>query len=360
MADEQARAQARAHAGGFLIAGIAADRRPADRELLDFIEEISPFGVILFSRNLPDHEGVLALTGALRRRFPDLALAIDHEGGRVHRLPPPFTRFPPALSMARHGDPGLVREAARAQARELRAAGFDINFAPVLDIHTNPDNPIIGNRAFGTTPEEVIHNALPYLQGLSEGGVLGCAKHFPGHGDTAADSHLELPRVGHDRDRLLSVEMAPFARAIEQGVAMIMTAHVLYDALDGERPASLSKAVVGDILRGRLGYRGVVVSDDLDMKAITAERSVGEAAVEAIDAGSDLVLVCQSEQSVTEARGAIAEAIAEGRLPRATVEAAARRRAKLASRIRKLRRAAPPDPSVIGTAVHRDLAARLA
>ena len=336
MADDTARAQANAQAGAFLIVGISGDHTPESQELFDFIDEISPFGVILFTRNLPDLDTTLALTGALRRRFPDLVLTVDHEGGRVHRLPPPFTRFPPALAMARRGDPGLVREAARAQALELRAAGLDVNFAPVLDIDTNPNNPIIGDRAFGRTPEEVIHNALPYLQGLAEGGVLGCAKHFPGHGDTAADSHLELPRVRHDRDRLRSVEMAPFARALEQGVAMVMTAHVVYESLDPQRPASLSREIIEEILRRQLGFRGAVVSDDLDMKAIPAE-----------------------ERSVVEARDTIADAIVGGRLSQAVVEAAGRRRAKLASRIGRLRRV-PPDPAVIGAAAHRQLADRLA
>jgi len=261
--------------------------------------------------------------------------------------------------MARRGDPGLLREVARYQARELRAAGFHVNFAPVLDIHTNPDNPVIGDRAFGTTPEEVIHNALPYLQGMTEGGIVGCGKHFPGHGDTRSDSHLELPYVDHDSDRLSQVEMRPFARAIAQGIPMIMSAHVVYRALDPELPASLSAKVIDGWLRRALGFGGVVVSDDLEMRAIADRYSIGEAAVQAVLAGSDVVLVCKTAALVYEAREALATAIAEGRIGRATLAAAERRRRKLVQRVAKLGKIVA-ERDAIGAQEHASLASRFA
>jgi beta-N-acetylhexosaminidase len=359
MATAAASEEALARASRFLVVGVDENGTGEVAPILDFLGEVEPLGVILFARNIPDADQLLALNSAIAHHYPELILFIDHEGGRVDRMPAPFTHFAPALDMARAGDPGLLRDVARFQARELRAAGFHANFAPVLDIHTNPDNPIIGDRAFGTTPEEVIHNALPYMQGLAEGGIVGCGKHFPGHGDTTCDSHLELPHVDQPADRLHSVEMRPFARAIAQGVPMIMTAHVVYHGLDAERPASLSPTIIGDWLRGRLGFSGVVVSDDLEMRAVADHYSVGEAAVEAVRAGSDIVLVCKTASLVREALVGLAAAIDEGRIGAAALAAAERRRRKLIQRVRKL--AGPPvDTALIGAQEHSELASRFA
>jgi len=348
-----------AEASRFLVVGVDEQGDGDLAATREFLSEIDPFGVILFARNMPDCQSLLALTAAVAATVPAALLCIDHEGGRVDRLPRPFTHFPPVLQMARRGDPGLLREVARYQARELRAAGFHVNFAPVLDIHTNPDNPVIGDRAFGTTPEEVIHNALPYLQGMTEGGIVGCGKHFPGHGDTRSDSHLELPYVDHDSDRLSQVEMRPFARAIAQGIPMIMSAHVVYRALDPELPASLSAKVIDGWLRRALGFGGVVVSDDLEMRAIADRYSIGEAAVQAVLAGSDVVLVCKTAALVYEAREALATAIAEGRIGRATLAAAERRRRKLVQRVAKLGKIVA-ERDAIGAQEHASLASRFA
>jgi beta-N-acetylhexosaminidase len=359
MADSRPEGTENAQAGQFLIMGIEGPETLETRENLDFIEEINPFGVILFKRNVPDLATTLALTAAIAERTPDALLSIDHEGGRVHRLPEPFTLFPAALVQARRGDPGLVREIARAQAAELRAAGFHMSFAPCLDVFTNPANTVIGDRAFGQTPEEVIHNAMPYFQGLTEGGILGCGKHFPGHGDTVIDSHLELPRVEHDLARLRSLEMVPFARAIAQGFPMIMSAHIVCSALDPELPASLSPIVLGDHLRTALGFTGVIVSDDLEMKAIGNHFPIGEAAVRAVEAGTDLLLVCRTPGLVREARDSLAIAINKGRLSPALLSQARRRRSKLQRRAAKLANLAV-DAAVIGSERHRRLASDLA
>jgi beta-N-acetylhexosaminidase len=350
----------RERAGRYLIVGIDPGGTGELGPCLELLDETRPLGVILFARNVPSLEATLALTSALIEYSPGLLLAIDHEGGRVHRLPQPFTKFPPMLRLARSGDPGLLREVARAQADELRAAGFHINFAPVLDVHTNPDNPIIGDRAFGATPEEVIHHALPYLQGLTEGGIIGCGKHFPGHGDTSVDSHLELPRIDHDLGRLQSLELVPFARAIAQGVPMIMTAHILCPALDPEVPASLSRTVVDGWLRGRLGFRGAVVSDDLEMRAIADHWGIGDAAVRAVQAGSDIVLVCKTPERVREAHAAIAKALAVGNISSAEEIAAERRRQKIERRVRKACSAPRPHVEIIGAHAHRELTSRYA
>lgn len=349
----------RAAAGDLLIVGLPPNDIGSEEEALDFIEEIKPWGVILFARNAPSSEAFLSLTARIAQRFPEVAVSIDHEGGRVNRLPLPFTRFPPMLACARAADPGVLREIAHCQGAELRAAHIDISYAPLLDVHSNPDNPIIGDRAFGCTPEEVIHNALPYAQGLAEAGVVACGKHFPGHGDTLLDSHLDLPRVEHTVERLRSLEMAPFVAAIRQGIPMIMTAHVLYTALDAELPASLSRNVVTGWLREALGYRGVVVTDDLEMKAVADRFGTGEAAVLAVRAGSDVLLVCNTPDRAREARDALAAAISGGAIGAAALADAAARRSKLAKRISKLR-ALRTSLDAIGATSHRSLASRLA
>src|SRR5439155_8944763 len=180
----------------------------------------------------------------------------------------------------------------RAIGDELRALGVDIDFAPVLDVHTNPANPVIGERAFGRDAATVARRALAFARGLDAAGVLACGKHFPGHGDTDTDSHLELPRIDHDWDRLEKVELLPFRRAAAAGLPIIMTAHVVFAALDAQRPATLSEQVITGLLRGKLGYRGVIVSDDLDMRAIAGHMGADHAAVAAVRAGCDVLLLC--------------------------------------------------------------------
>ena len=346
-------------AGQFFVVGFPGPDEWGIEQVASYVEQIRPFGVILFARNTQSLEEVVELTSALSARFPELAISIDHEGGRVDRMPEAFTKFPPALEIAGREDPSLFREVARAQAYELRSAGIHINFAPVLDIHTNPDNPVIGDRAFGRTPEQVIHNALPYAQGLLEGGVIPCAKHFPGHGDTSCDSHHMLPSIAHEKNRLESLEMVPFVRAIGEGIPMIMTAHVVCEALDLELPASLSRTIVGEWLRERLRYRGVVATDDLDMRAITNDFSASEAAVLAVLAGSDLLLQCNSVERALEAHEGLARAIADQQIGLAACKDAAMRRTRLQKRIRSLASVEIPADA-IGAAGHRDLASRCA
>jgi beta-N-acetylhexosaminidase len=353
-------AAAAAQAGRLLIIGLPGPE--LDDEARRLLAEIDPLGVILFRRNITGTAQVTELNRQIREGRTGFLLCIDHEGGRVHRMSKDFTHFPPALTMARAADPGLLRDVGRAHAAELRAAGFNLDFAPVLDVHTNPDNPVIGDRAFGTTPEEVIHNALPYLQGLTEGGILGCGKHFPGHGDTSLDSHLELPvlsKATHDLARLRSLELRPFARAIAQGVPMLMTAHVVVEALDASAPATLSPKVIDGLLRGELGYQGYVVSDDLEMKAVADHYSVGRAAVMSMVAGCDGCLVCATPSLIREAHEALTKAIADGELPARRVEAASRRREKLLSKLARLERTAVPS-DCIGCNAHTELASRAA
>jgi beta-N-acetylhexosaminidase len=326
---------------------------------------------IVFKRNLAvtddglcDLDALVALTGELHRRAPDgtpALIAIDQEGGVVQRVREPATRWPAMASFDRlgaSGDAALAEQIGRAMGDELAALGFDIDFAPVLDIHTNPANPIIGNRAFGTEPEAVIRRALAFARGLDAAGVLACGKHFPGHGDTSTDSHLELPRIDHAWDRLEQVELLPFRRAAAAGLPMIMTAHVVFAALDATRPATLSPAVVTGVLRDRLGYRGVIVSDDLDMQAIAGHMGADVAAVAAVRAGCDVLLLCKREDHQVAAEAAlIHEAERDSELRRQIGAAAHRVREMKQAHI--ARAAARPGREVVGSATHRALAAQL-
>ncbi|RMG14502.1 MAG: beta-N-acetylhexosaminidase [Deltaproteobacteria bacterium] len=281
-----------------------------------------PGGVILFRRNLRDAEQVIRLIASIRHAAPSpLWISIDQEGGRVARLRGIASDLPP---MGHLDGPEAAAAAGRLLARELLALGFDLDFAPVVDVLTNPDNPVIGDRAFGATPEVVIERALPFLEALQAGGVAACAKHFPGHGDTRLDSHRDLPRVEHDRQRLEAVELPPFAAAIRAGVATIMTAHVVLETIDPERPATLSPPVLS-ILRRDLGFDGLCPSDDLEMGAIARRLPIPEAAVQALAAGVDQVLICHSAGEQRAALDALVDAVRTGRLSRARLEEAAAR-----------------------------------
>jgi len=261
---------------GFLGTSVTPD-------LASFIKQYKPGGVILFSRNLESVEQIVDLTNGLQACSPHspLLISIDQEGGRVSRLPKGFTIFPPCDVLGRCNSSELAYAAAATIAKELRAVGVNMNMAPVLDVNSNPDNPVIGDRAFGTTPDVVCELGSATAAGLQDNKVVACGKHFPGHGDTNTDSHKELPVVEASRERLEAVEFPPFRRAVEQGVASMMTAHVLYRALDPELPATLSPAIITKFLRQELRYDGVVLTDDLEMHAIIGHCGVEDAAVRA-------------------------------------------------------------------------------
>ncbi|MCY3955147.1 MAG: beta-N-acetylhexosaminidase [Nitrospira sp.] len=286
------------------------------REFLDWLQECRPGGVILFSRNLVDPEQVARLTNALQEHAPNfpLLMAIDEEGGAVSRLPQGFTTFPPAARVAACQSPGVVYEAAAVTAQELRTVGINMNLAPVLDVNSNPANPIIGDRAYGTQPERVCTYGLAVIQGLEDNGIIPCGKHFPGHGDTMTDSHHVLPVVEADRVRLDAVELEPFRQAIRRGLPAIMTAHVRYPALDAEAPATLSRSILTDLLRKQLGFEGVTVTDDMEMRAILDHQSIGEASVRALQAGADMVVICHQQERQRQVVSAIEQALERGDL----------------------------------------------
>lgn len=259
-------------------------------------------GIIAFKRNLPSLEIAHALNrevlAAAPAELPPF-LSVDQEGGRVGRLPPPFLKLPPMRQLGALDDAELVARVGRVLGSELALLGYNLDFAPVLDVDSNPDNPVIGDRAFSADPAQVGRLAGALLEGLQASGVMACGKHFPGHGDTHLDSHLDLPFVRHPEARLRALELPPFREAIRRGVATLMTAHVVYDALDPDRPATLSERISRGLLRDELGFAGVLFSDDLEMRALADRMSVEESAVAAVRAGCDALLVC-SELALAE------------------------------------------------------------
>jgi beta-N-acetylhexosaminidase len=292
-------------------------------EMRSLAREFSLGGVILFSRNIEAAEQVAELATdvqVLARELP-LWVSVDQEGGRVARLRKPFTEWPPMAVLGRSGNEALATRFAAALAAELRAVGITLDYAPVLDIHTNPNNPVIGDRALGEDAETVARFGTAIVRGLQENGVAACGKHFPGHGDTSVDSHLELPLVEHPPDRIRRVECVPFREAIRAGVAFIMTAHVLVPSLDEERPATLSPRIVQGMLRDELGFDGVIVSDDLEMKAVASTYAVHDSAVRAIAAGCDGLLVCSGNVDVQAATlESLVHAVEDGRIPYTRLE----------------------------------------
>ena len=284
--------EVRRHIGQLLIGSFDGQSIPT--ELRSLAREFDLGGITLFARNIASPEQVAELSFEARHlglQWPAW-VAVDQEGGRVARLRAPFTEWPPMAVLGRADDERLAVRFAQAMARELRAVGISLDYAPVLDIHTNPNNPVIGDRALSERADQVARLGAVIVRELQNEGIAACGKHFPGHGDTSTDSHLELPLVEHPPDRLRAVEFVPFRAAIDANVKSIMTAHVLVPALDEKNPATLSRTIVQGLLREELRFDGLIISDDIEMRAIADRYNPSDAAIEALAAGCDAVLLC--------------------------------------------------------------------
>lgn len=304
-------------------------------ELRAVAREYDLGGIILFGRNVEAPEQVSELAHDVQAMSHELPLwvSIDQEGGRVARLREPFTVWPPMCTLGRSGEVELAKRFSRALARELRAVGVSLDYAPVLDVHSNAESPVIGDRALSDAADDVARLGSAIIRGLQDEGVAACGKHFPGHGDTSADSHHELPVVEHPPERIREVELVPFQAAVASDVAMIMTAHVLYPALDEECPATLSRAIVTDILRHELGFAGLIATDDLSMQAITAHGSVEDACVSAVAAGCDLLLLCAPDvEQQVRAVEALIRAVESAAIPVTRIDDAMARQHRVKAR----------------------------
>jgi beta-N-acetylhexosaminidase len=316
-------------------------------------------GAVLFARNFSTADGSRALIAQIqelagRPGLPAI-VAIDQEGGRVQRLLGLATSFPSAMAFGAAGDAEHARRWGVATGRALRSLGVNTDFAPALDVNNNPANPVIGTRSYGERPEEVARLGVAALTGLREGGVVATVKHFPGHGDTSIDSHADLPAIPHDLARLRAVELVPFQAAIAAGVPAVMSAHIVFPALDPSGlPATLSRAVLTDFLRGELGFTGLVVSDAMDMQAVAARWGVPNACARFVAAGGDLLEPLREERAV---HAAIVAAVRAGTIPAAQLAASVKRILHVKSWIAAQ---GPADPAWLDAPEHRAWATAVA
>jgi len=308
----------------------------ADNNIKDMIENYHIGGVIYFSRNLNS----LKQTAELSNQLQELALnskseiplfiSADQEGGIVTRLRG-GTHFPGNMALGATGSNVLAEKAGKATATELKNTGINMNLAPVLDVNNNPANPVIGVRSFGEDPDLVANLGYSYFAGLQSEGVIACGKHFPGHGDTDLDSHLSLPVIRHNRERLNKIELVPFKRAIDQGIDSIMTAHVHFPAIEKEIgiPATLSKKVLTGLLRKELNFKGLIITDCMEMNAIADSFGTVEGAIRAFIAGSDVILISHSYQKQKRAIKAMKEAVKSNRISENRINTSLKRILKL-------------------------------
>ena len=351
-------------AGAVLQMGFAGTEAPA--WVLRALSEGELGGAALFSRNLESPEQIAALCAELRAANPDVLIAIDEEGGDVTRLEVrKGSSYPGNLALGKADDAALTENVGRAIGEDLASLGISLDYAPCVDVNANPDNPVIGTRSFGSESELVARHSAAYVRGLQSRGVIGCAKHFPGHGDTAGDSHLGLPVVDYDEATEL-LHLAPFRSVIEAGAKAIMTAHIVFPRYDRELPATMSRPIITGLLRERLGYQGLIVTDGIDMGAVSGRYGVAEGTVRAIAAGCDSICWGGSyadEETYLHVRGALVWAVREGRLsPERLSEAAERCRttARWSAAARAAARASGGlvDRSVGLTAARRALTVR--
>jgi len=305
-------------------------------------------GIIYFRRNVGKPEQIKQLTNALQKQsgqYSDIPLfiAIDQEGGMVSRIDQDITVMPGQMTIGATGNKDYAYEAGRISAMELAQLGITVNFAPVLDVNNNAQNPVIGTRSFGEEAEVVAEFGQAMIAGYQGMGVSACAKHFPGHGDTSADSHYELPSVAHGLERIHAIELVPFKAAIEAEVDMIMTAHVQFPALEPDgKPATLSYRVLTELLREELGFQGLIVTDCLEMNAISHGIGVGRGAVDSFKAGADIILVSHLLDRQVTAFQALEEAIQSGEISEARLDESVERILKLkAAQHQRLQKAEP-------------------
>ncbi|OGQ16625.1 MAG: hypothetical protein A3B70_07755 [Deltaproteobacteria bacterium RIFCSPHIGHO2_02_FULL_40_11] len=348
--------QIRRRVGQMFIVGFQGTTVTDDLKKL--IQDYYIGGVILFRPNLESPQKIAELTNEIQSlsKTP-LFVSIDQEPGQIKRLQEPFTYFCSPTELARTGSPKISFDVGYAMAREMRAVGINYDFAPVVDVNTNPQNPIIGKRAFGSDPEEVAKIATAFARGLQRGGVIACAKHFPGHGDTQKDSHKELPYVKETVEQLKSREWIPFSQCIKGGIETVMTAHIMNENIDPEFPATLSKKTL-DYLRGELRFSKAIVTDDLEMKAIIDNYSIEDACMKAVGAGCDFLLICQTLVNQVKGIETILRAVLDLKIPVTRIEESSERITKI--RNRYLVPFVPVDPSKIEEVVaceeHKQLA----
>ncbi|MDU2241682.1 MAG: beta-N-acetylhexosaminidase [Paenibacillus sp.] len=324
------------------------------------IEEYHVGGFIFYKDNIQNAKQALELFNGLKTANANepvpLFLSVDEEGGRVSRMPGELAKLPNARKIGNTGSEELAGQIGGIIGRELAGFGLNLDFAPVLDVNSNPDNPVIGDRAFGTKPEIVSRMGIAVMKGIREQGVIPVVKHFPGHGDTSVDSHLGLPVVEHDLTRLRKLELVPFKQAIQEGADVVMIAHLLMPKLDPEHPASFSKAVIDNLLRQELGFEGTIISDDMTMGAIVEHYDIADAAVQFVQAGGNIVLVGHDDEKEKQVIQALRDAVRSGKISAETLDERVYNVLKLKEKYALTKDAAPgPDTEQINREIGNTL-----
>lgn len=304
-----------------------------DAKATEVIERYRPGGLIVMGDNVKSASQLLALVNSLKavssKNGIPAFISVDEEGGRVNRMPPELKNLPSAQIIGKTGSADTANSVGGVIAEELKAFGFNMDFAPVLDIWSNPKNTVIGDRALGTDADTVGRLGIQVMKGISSSDVIPVVKHFPGHGDTTADSHKELPVSDSSLERLQSFELKPFEEAIGSGADAVMVAHILLPQVDDKYPASLSKIFITDILRKQMGFGGVVITDDMTMGAISKNYGLAEAAVISFQAGSDLILVVRGYDNEVSVAEALKNAVQSGKVSQARLDESVYRILKL-------------------------------
>lgn len=306
--------------GQMIMAGI--EGTTPTPEAIDLIEEYKIGGFIFFRDNLTSYSQSLDFINGMKQmnkgnKIP-LFLSVDQEGGRVRRLPG-LEELPTNKEIGLLDNPELSYQVGTILAKELQAFGMNMNYSPVMDVNSNPKNPVIGDRAFGNKTELVSRLGIQTMKGMEDENIIPVIKHFPGHGDTSVDSHLELPRIDKSLAELYDMELIPFIDAIREGADVVMVAHILFQQLDDQYPSSMSKAIITDLLREELGFEGVIITDDMMMDAIESHYEIGEAAVQSVKAGSDIILISEHYEDIIQSFEAIKAAVQQGEISEARI-----------------------------------------
>lgn len=313
--------------GQMIFAGISGTS--ANQKTKELIHKYKIGGIILYAENIETSKQTLQLLNQLKMENEDnpqpLLLGIDQEGGDVSRLPKEIIHIPTNQEIGARNNSQFSYEIGTLLGKELNAFGFNLNFAPVLDVNSNPNNPVIGDRSFSNDTDVVSKLGIKTMKGIQSQNVISVIKHFPGHGDTSVDSHLNLPVVDKSLEQLDELELLPFKEAIDNGADAVMIAHLLLPKIDGKFPSSMSKKVITDILREQLAFDGVVISDDMTMNAITNNYDMKEAAVESVLAGSDIILVAHDYNKIIATVDALKQAVIKGEISEDRINESVRR-----------------------------------
>jgi len=316
--------------GQMIFAGVSGTTMDTGAQKL--INQLHVGGIIFYKNNFENPTQTVELVNQIKAENSSnipLFLGVDQEGGRVIRLPGALTNFPPNKQIGEVNNSEFSYKIGRLLGYELKEFGLNLDFAPVLDINSNPNNPVIGDRSFGNNLEIVSKLGIETMKGIQSQKVIPTIKHFPGHGDTSVDSHLELPIVNKTLKELMKLELIPFKRAMDEGAEVVMVAHMLIPKLDKNNPASMSKVVMTDVLRKQLGFTGVIITDDMTMGAIVEHFDIGKAAVESVKAGSDIILVGHGYDNVDKIQSALKSAIEKGEISKQRINESVERIIKL-------------------------------